>query len=298
MNVYQQISSNKKRSALLIVLFAVLIVILGVVLSYVYDAGPGMVVLAIVISTGMSLFSYYGGDKVALMTAGAKGPISKEDNPYLYRLVENLCITAGMPMPKVYVIDDPAPNAFATGRDPEHASIAFTTGIINMLENEELEGVAAHELSHIKNYDIRLMTVVIICVGIVSLLANWFFRISFFGRGNRNSKSGGLGIVLLILGIALIILSPVISKIIQLAISRKREFLADSSAALLTRYPEGLAKALQKIDTADTPMLRANSATAHLFISNPFGKQKKSWKNLFSTHPPIEERIQALRSIA
>jgi len=234
-----------------------------------------------------------------LWTNGAQGPIKKEDNPYVYRLVENLSITAGLPMPKIYLINDNAPNAFATGRDPQHASIAITTGIISLLENEELEGVIAHELSHIKNYDIRLMMVVIICVGIVSLLANWFLRFSFFGHNRRSSKGGnGIGLALTLIGVALMILSPLVAKLIQLAVSRKREFLADASAVLLTRYPAGLAKALEKISAGAQPLQRANSATAHLFIANPFGNAKHSWRNLFSTHPPINERIATLRSIA
>lgn len=297
MTAYQQIRSNKLRSALLVGLFMCIIGVIGIAFAYLYDAGPGAVVLAIIISTIMSLVSYYAGDKLALISAGAHGPIAQEDNPYVYRLIENLAITAGLPMPKVYMIEDDVPNAFATGRDPQHASIAVTTGIVNLLENEELEGVIAHELSHIKNYDIRLMTVVIICVGIVSLLANWFLRLSVFGGNNRSRSSGNVGLILALVGVVLIIFSPIISKIIQLAVSRKREYLADSSGVLLTRYPEGLARALEKIEAHAAPMLRANSATAHLYIANPFGKQRR-WRNLFSTHPPIEDRINILRSIA
>lgn len=297
MTAYQQIRSNKLHSVLLILFFASMIAVIGVAFTYLYDAGPGAIVLAVIFSTVMSLVGYYGGDKVALLSAGAKGPISQEENPYVYRLVENLAITAGLPMPKVYIIDEVVPNAFATGRDPKHASVAVTTGIVNLLENEELEGVIAHELSHVKNYDIRFMTIVIVCVGIVSLLANWFLRLSFFGGENRNSRtSGNIGLVLAIIGVVLIIFSPIISKIIQLAVSRKREYLADSSGVLLTRYPEGLARALEKIDAHAAPMARANAATAHLFISNPFGKQRR-WRNLFSTHPPTEDRIKALRSM-
>ncbi len=297
MTAYQHIRSNKRRSVLLIIGFMIIILFIGAAFAYLSDAGPGALVLAVGIATGMSLFSYYGGDKVALLTSGARGPIAKEDNPQLYRIIENLTITAGMPMPKVYIIEDSVPNAFATGRDPEHASVAFTTGLLQVLENEELEGVAAHELSHIQNYDIRVMTIVIICVGIVSLLANWFLRFSFFGNNNRSSRAGNVGLILAIIGIVLIIFSPIISKLIQFAVSRKREYLADASGVLLTRYPEGLARALEKINMYAAPMKRANSATAHLFISNPFGKQRK-WRNLFSTHPPAAERIAALRSIA
>jgi heat shock protein HtpX len=208
--------------------------------------------------------------------------------------VENVAITAGIPMPKVYLIEDSAPNAFATGRDPQHASVAFTTGIIQLLKNEELEGVVAHELSHIKNYDTRLMTVVIVCVGIVSIMAQIFFRIGGLG-GNR--KNNQLGLIFFLLGIILLIFSPLIAKLIQLAISRKREFLADASGVLLTRFPDGLARALEKIDQAAQPMQHADGATAHLFIANPFGK-KRRWTNLFSTHPPIADRVAALRTMA
>ncbi|EKE14383.1 MAG: hypothetical protein ACD_12C00540G0003 [uncultured bacterium] len=245
----------------------------------------------------MSLVSYFSGDKIALMISGAHGPIKKEDNPYVWNLVENLCITAGVEMPKIYLISDPAPNAFATGRDPKHASVALTTGIIERLENEELEGVIAHELSHIKNYDIRLMMMVIVLVGVITLLADWFLRFSFFGRGRR-SRSGQLGMILLLLGLILAILSPLIAQLIKLAISRKREYLADASGSLLTRYPEGLARALEKISQYKDPMLRANKATAHLYIANPFGGTKKFMSGLFSTHPPIEERVKVLRAMA
>ncbi len=294
MTAYQQISRNKLKSTLLVVGFFSFVVALGIFLSYAFEGGIGGVVLSIVIAISMALFSYYGGASVALLSSGAKGPIKLEDNPYLYRLVENLAITAGLPMPKVYLIEDASPNAFATGRNPEHASIAVTTGIIQLLKNEELEGVIAHELSHIKNYDTRLMTVVIVCVGIISILAQLFLRAGHLGGGNRNRNQAGL--VIMIIGIVLLIFSPIIAKLIQLAISRKREFLADASGVLLTRYPEGLASALEKIDQQATPLARASGATAHLYIANPFGPRKR-WSNLFSTHPPIAERVASLRSI-
>lgn len=293
MTVYDQIQRNKLKSTLLVGLFVVFLITLGIVLSYAFEGGLGGLVLSIVVAVGMALFSYYGGASLALLTNGAKGPIQLEDNPYLYRLVENVAITAGLPMPKVYIIQDSSPNAFATGRNPEHASVAFTTGIIERLENEELEGVIAHELSHIKNYDTRLMTVVIVCVGAVNIMAQLFLRAGSFGRGRRNQA----GLVLALVGIILLIFSPIIAKLIQLAISRKREFLADASGALLTRYPDGLARALEKIDAAAQPMVRANGATAHLYIANPFAS-KRGWTHLFSTHPPIVERVQALRSMA
>ncbi|MEK7084857.1 MAG: M48 family metallopeptidase, partial [Patescibacteria group bacterium] len=228
-------------------------------------------------------------------------------NPYVYRRVENLCITAGTPMPKVHIIESAALNAFATGRDPEHASIALTTGIIDALKNEELEGVIAHELSHVKNYDIRVMTIVVVLVGTIALLSDFFFRIRFFssiggsafggGGGRRDSRGGGgqVGAIIMIVGIVLLILSPIIAELIKLAVSRRREYLADASGALLTRYPEGLARALEKISQSKTPLAHASAATAHLFISNPF--KKHSVSGLFSTHPPIEERVKKLRGM-
>lgn len=297
MNLYSQIQSNKRRTVLLIIGFIGFIIFLGWIFASIENTGPAPMVLAVVIATIMALISYYTGDKIALWSNGAHGPISKEDNPYVYRLVENLCLTAGLPMPKIYLINDTAPNAFATGRDPQHASVAITTGIIQLLENEELEGVIAHELSHIKNYDIRLMTIVIICVGIVSLLANWFLRFSVFGGGHRRDSKNTVGLLFALIGVILMILSPIFAKLIQLAVSRKREFLADASGALLTRYPEGLARALEKITMAAKPLQQVNSASAHLFIANPFGPGQHRWRNVFSTHPPMDERIKALRSI-
>lgn len=276
--------------------FIAIILALGWVFGRYTGYGYGAVVFAAIISVIMSLVSYYSGDAVALSASGAKGPLKKEDNPYIYRMVENLAITSGLPMPKVYVINDDAPNAFATGRDPQHASVALTTGIINQLENEELEGVIAHELSHVKNYDIRFLTMVVVLVGIISVLSQWFFRGSLFGGGRRRDSEGGnAGGILAIVGILLIVLSPIIAELIKLAISRKREFLADADGALLTRYPEGLARALEKISAYSAPMKSANAGTAHLFISNPFGKKVAG---LFSTHPPVEERIKILRGMA
>lgn len=297
--MYSQIDSNKRKSILLITIFIIIVILLGWVFGQLTSYGYQGLILAIIISILMSLFSYYGGDKVALFTAGAK-PILKEDNPYIYRMVENLCITAGLPLPKIYIISDPAINAFATGRDPEHASLAITLGAIEKLENEELEGVIAHELSHVKNYDIRLMMIVIVLVGIIALLSNWMMRSFLWRRRGDDRNSGQLGLILLIIGVILTILSPLIAQLIQLAVSRKREFLADASGALLTRYPEGLAKALEKIALFNKdPMRKANDATAHLYLANPFGeKTKKFFHKIFSTHPPIEERIKTLREMA
>lgn len=295
--MYSQIDSNKRKTFLLIAIFLALIIGIGFLFQ---AAGYGYesVVIAVVVSSIMSIVSYYHSDKIALHSTGAK-EIQAGDNPYVYRMVENLCITAGMPMPKVHIIDSPALNAFATGRDPEHASIAVTSGLIAALENEELEGVIAHELSHVKNYDIRVMTIVVVLVGTIALLSDFFFRVRLFGGRNddRQSSGGGqLGAILAIVGVVLLILSPIISELIKLAISRKREYLADASGALLTRYPEGLARALEKIAASSTPLTSANAATAHLFISEP--KKESRVKSLFSTHPPIEDRINKLRGMA
>lgn len=297
--MYSQIDSNKHKTVLLITIFLAFIIALGWFIGVYMNQGYEITVFAVVLSVLMTLVSYYSGDKIALASTGAK-EIKKEDNPYVYRMVENLCITAGTSVPKVYIINSPALNAFATGRDPEHASIALTTGIIQALQNEELEGVIAHELSHVKNYDIRLMTIVVVLVGAISLISNMFFRgrmFGFHGKSDNNRGGGGqLGAIIMIVGIALLVLSPIIAELIKMAISRKREYLADATGALLTRYPEGLARALEKISASNTPLPTASAATAHLFISNPFKKQ--NFTAMFSTHPPIEERITKLRSMA
>lgn len=245
----------------------------------------------------MNIIGYFKGDAIALRSSGAK-QIQADDNPYVYRMVENLCITAGLPIPKVHIIPSTAMNAFATGRSPEKASIALTQGIIDKLENEELEGVIAHELAHIKNYDIRIMTIVVVLVGTIIMLADWLMRAHFFGGRDSDGKSNP---IFLIIGIVLAILSPLFAQLIQLAISRKREFLADATGALLTRYPDGLASALKKISSDPNQLPKVSKATAHLYISNPFkaknGKVPLS-KKLFSTHPPVQERIEALRKMA
>jgi len=279
-------------------IFLFVIVLLGWLLGELYDFGYGGLIIALFIAVLLNLFSYFKGDKVALAIAGAK-PIQQSDNPYVYRLVENLCITGGLPQPKIYLINDPSINAFATGRDPRHASIAITAGAIEKLENEELEGVISHELSHVKNYDVRLMTVVIICVGVITLIADFFIRGQFIfgGRRNNNREAGQLGAILMIVGLVLAILSPIFATLIQLAISRKREYLADASGALLTRYPEGLANALEKINNFNQPLRRANHATAHLYITNPFAGAGKKISGLFATHPPLNDRIKKLRGM-
>ncbi|MCL5435996.1 MAG: M48 family metallopeptidase [Patescibacteria group bacterium] len=302
MLTYDHIDSNKRKTVFLITAFLVLIIGLGWAFSYVYDA-PELLFIAVLFSSVMSLISYYNSDKITLMMSQAR-PVDRATNQELYRLVENLTITAGLPTPKIYIIEDTAMNAFATGRDPKHAVICFTTGILQRLNRQELEGVAAHELSHIGNYDIRLSTIVVILVGMVTLLADWFLRFSFLGRRrSRDSEGGQLQMIMMLIGVALAVLSPIFATIMQLAISRKREFLADASGALLTRYPEGLASALEKISADREPLEAANKATAHLYIENPFHASIKSrdsrgfFAGLFNTHPPVEERIKRLREM-
>lgn len=291
---YTHIASNKQKTAVLIAVYIGFIVAIVWAMQQFVGYGPEYVVLAIAVSVAMSLVSYFWGDVVALKMSRAQ-PVTKETNPYIVNMVENLSITAGLPMPRVYVMQDPAINAFATGRDPKHASVAVTTGAIEGLENEELEGVLAHELSHVGNYDIRVMTVVVILAGIISILADWFLRSHFlFGGRDRNRDRGGSP-VLMVIGLVLIVVAPLLSTLIKLAVSRKREYLADASGALLTRYPEGLARALEKIGRQHRPMASASDATAHLFFANPFSS--KHLLNLFSTHPPLEERINRLRGM-
>ncbi|MEK7516437.1 MAG: M48 family metallopeptidase [Patescibacteria group bacterium] len=291
--MYNQITANKRKTAFLIGIFVAIVIALGWFLGSLADAGRSGVVLALTISAGMALISYYAGGRIALGVSGAR-PTAKSENPYLYRIVENLCITAGIPVPKIYVISDDAINAFATGRDPRHASIAVTSGALTKLENEELEGVVAHELSHIKNFDIRIMTVAIVLVGAIALLADWLLRIHVFGGGRDRDR--GIHPAFLVVGLLLAILAPLFAQLIQLAVSRRREYLADASGALLTRFPEGLARALQKIGRDKSPMRRATSATAHLYIANPFNT--KRFATFLSTHPPLEDRIKALRTMA
>jgi len=275
--------------------FFILVILLGWIFSQIYQ-DSSFVIIAVVFSVVMNLWAYYYSDKVALVSAGAKS-LKKKKNPRVYRLVENLSIASGLPIPKIYIIKDSAMNAFATGRDPKHASIALTTGLVEKLTKVELEGVIAHELSHVGNYDSRLMTTTVVLVGIVALLSDFFIRMQIFGRGGDSREGGQIKVVLLLVGLALAVLSPLFAKLIQLAISRKREYLADGSAALLTRYPEGLARALEKIAVDPHELKRANHATAHLYISEPY--KKKSWlNNLFATHPPIAKRIKKLRSMA
>lgn len=253
---------------------------------------------ALVISGIFTFVSYYFSDSMIMAISGAK-EIKEKDDPELFHIVQNLSIASGLPMPRVFKINDPSPNAFATGRDPKHAAIAVTQGLEDKLDRTELEGVIAHELSHIKDYDTRLLAVVTILVGLVALLADWFMRSLWWGRGDSDNRSSKSEAIFMILGLVLAILSPIIATLIQLAISRRREFLADATGAYLTRFPEGLARALEKIASDRRPASFANNATAHLFTANPFkGKEAKSWfTGLFDTHPPMEERIKLLRQM-
>lgn len=278
-------------------MFFVVVIFVGWAFSVVLQS-PIILYIAVAFSILMNIGSYWYSDKIVLKMSGAR-PVKREEHRELWNIVENLSITAGLPMPKVYIMDDPAPNAFATGRNKEHAVVAVTTGLLRMLEKNELEGVVAHELSHIGNRDMLVSTVVVVLVGFIVLLSDFFLRATIWGGIGRGRGDGRVQLIMIIAGIALAILAPIVAMLIQLAISRKREFLADASGALLTRYPEGLASALEKISAYSGQMKRANHATAHLFISNPFGgkgRKKIGFMNkLFMTHPPAEERIMKLR---
>jgi heat shock protein HtpX len=299
MNIYSNISSNIWKSYLIMILFIIFASTVAYVIGKATGYGASYSLFVLPIAILMSIGSYFYGDKVVLATSGAK-QIQKSDNAELYRIAENMTIAAGLPMPKVHVIQDSAPNAFATGRNPKNASIAVTTGLLERLSEAELEGVIAHELSHIKNYDTRLLAVTAILVGFIALITDMFFRSLWWGgmsnRDNENSKAGN---IFILIGIVLAVISPIIASLIQLAVSRKRELLADASGALLTRYPEGLARALEKIAADPKPLKTASNATAHLFIANPFkGKKTANFlAGLFNTHPPIEERIKILRDM-
>lgn len=298
MNIYSQISTNKTKTWLIIILFVLFITTILFIYGKASGYGLSYAGIGLVVSGIMTFASYYYSDKMILAMSKAK-QIQKNDHPELFRIVENLCIGAGIPMPKVYIIEDTATNAFATGRDPKHSIVCVTRGILEKLNKVELEGVIAHELSHIQNYDIRVMSIVVILVGLVALLADFFMRSLWYGGHRRDRESSNAQSIFLFIGIILAILSPIIATLIQLAVSRKREFLADASGALLTRYPEGLASALSKIAKDKEALEVANNATSHLYISNPFkSKISGHWfTNLFNTHPPIEERIKILRSM-
>lgn len=311
MTAYTEVSANRFKTWLIMFVFAVFITALAYIFAVALGGNAPSALafsgLALILAGIMNFFSYYTSDKLVMAISGAK-QIQKKDNPDVFRIVENLCIASGLPMPKIYLINDTAPNAFATGRDPKHAAIAFTTGILTKLDKLELEGVTAHELSHVGNYDTRLMSIVSILVGTVALLADFFLRISW--HTDRDDSRGNQ--IFMIIGILMALLAPIIAMLIQLAISRKREFLADASGALLTRHPDGLAEALVKISQDKEPLEAANKATAHLYIVNPFkldaaghkaGGPERSrgaigwFANLFNTHPPIQERVRKLQAM-
>jgi len=298
--VYDRIGQNRRDTLFLMLLFiavlAGLSIAVGIVLGLPYPYAPVLIVPFLI----YAVFSYYASSRIALSVSGAH-EVSKEEEPDLYNTVENLCIGAGLPMPKVYIIEDASPNAFATGRDPDHAAVAVTRGLLQKMDHAELQGVIGHELSHVGNYDTRLMTIVVVLVGLAALVADLMLRLTFFGAGRRpgnRDRSGGSA-VLIIYAIALLgaILAPIAAQLIQFAISRQREYLADASGALLTRDPEALARALEKISADPVPLHEANKATAHLWIANPLHDHASFLNNLFDTHPPIQDRVRVLRAM-
>ena len=295
--LYTQQSANVRKTWFLMAVFLAVVIAIGYAIAW-YLGNPLIIYAAVAFALLMNVGSYWYSDKLVVAMTGAK-PIKRDEHRELWNVVENLSITAGLPMPKVYIVEDPAPNAFATGRNPENAVVAATTGLLNILDRNELEGVMAHELAHVGNRDMLVMTVAVVLAGFVAIVADLFMRAMIFGGGgDRDSKAGA---VFLIIGIVGIILAPIAAQLIQMAVSRKREYLADASGALLTRYPEGLASALEKISGYRQPMKRASHATAHLFISDPFAGEKRSMgqkiSGLFQTHPPAQERIKVLREM-
>ncbi|MBI5880979.1 zinc metalloprotease HtpX [archaeon] len=299
-NIFESVRANKIKSWLLFIFFLILVGALGALFGVFIGSVYLGLTIAVIIGIIYSLIAYYSGDSMILSMSGAK-PVTKKEYPHLYHTVEGLAIAANIPTPKCYVIDDSALNAFATGRDPQHASITVTTGLMNVMNRQELEGVVAHEMSHIKNFDIRMMMLAAVLVGVVTLISDFMLRSFIFG-GHRNSDdrrdAGQATLILIVIGIVLAILAPFIAQLIKLAISRKREFLADANGALLTRYPPGLAGALEKIKKDPDPLVdNANKATAHLFISTPFRKSKSFVASMFATHPDIDERISRLKAM-
>ncbi len=290
--LYTHKDENVAKTWVLMTVFLSVVIAIGWAISWYYN-NPGILVFAVVFALLTNIWSYWNSDKVVIALSGAR-PADRAQYEELHQVVENLAITAGLPKPNIYIINDPAPNAFATGRDAKHSAVAVTSGLLSMMNRNELEGVIAHELSHVGNRDILISTIAVVLVGFVSLASNFFLRSLWWG-GDRDRNEGG-NPLLAILAIAFVVLAPIFAMLLQLAVSRKREFLADASGALLTRYPEGLASALRKIGAYERPMQKANTATAHLYISNPFGPgaARSFIMRLFSTHPPIEERIKAL----
>jgi len=303
---YEEIRKNKLKSAFLVSGFILVILFLGYFVGLIWgrEAAFTGLVVATVVAIIMSLASYYHSDKIALASVGAR-PVTREEYPYYVNTVEGLALAAGIPTPRTYIIETPAMNAFATGRNPEHAAIAVTTGLLERCNRLELEGVIAHEISHIKNYDIRLMSMVVVLVGLVVLFSEIMLRSLLFGGGRRRNGEGEAGpiyLIILLLGLAFLVISPIVAQLLQLAISRRREFLADANAALLTRYPEGLASALEKLTVEAKPFPQASNAVAHLFIVQPFRRRvnpgKRYRTSIWDTHPPVEERIRRLRAMA
>jgi heat shock protein HtpX len=294
MTLYTQAEKNVRKTWFLLTSFLIFIIFVGWLFSQIFD-NQLILYFAVFLAFLQSFISYWYSDKIVLAMTKAK-PINKKDNPEIYQIVENLCIGAGLPLPRIYIIDEDQPNAFATGRDKNHAVIAVTRGLLERLERSELEGVIAHELAHIGNKDTLLQTVTVTLVGFVAILSDWFLRMSYWGMKRRDDERNNSNSIFTILAFLVAILAPIAAQLIHLAISRKREFLADATGALITRYPEGLARALEKIAAFPRSMKVASNATAHLFIVNPFRGSKIA--NLFSTHPPIEERIKALREMS
>lgn len=295
--IYQEISSNKRRTVILISFFILFIVALFYIIGLTFKGGVFLVPIGVAIATASSWGSYYYSDKLVLKISRAR-PLEHNEYPFLDNVIEGLSIAGGLPKPKAYIIEDSSPNAFATGRNPEHAVIAVTTGLLEKMNRQELEGVIAHELSHVGNYDIRLMAVVTTLVGMVVLVSDILLRSVFWGGLGDDNEGGGEGrIIFIAIGLVLAIIAPLFATIIQLAISRKREYLADASGAMLTRYPDGLANALKKLATDRNQLRSANKATAHLYIVNPLKDVKGFTKKIFDTHPPIEERIRKLEEM-
>jgi heat shock protein HtpX len=293
--MYRAIAANKRNTVFIIALFVIIIAVLGWAASLIMGGDPLTITIGTVIGAGVyTLIQYFAASRQALAISGAQ-EIQKSDDPRLYRIVENLAITNGMPMPKVYVIHDDAPNAFATGRDPKHAVVAATTGLLAIMDDDELEGVMAHEMGHVQNYDIRVSTIVFGLVVAVGFIADILLRFSFFSGGNRNNNNGGGNPLLLVLGIVALVVSPLVAGVVQAAVSRQREYLADATGAMTTRHPEALASALEKLAAYGRPVRRQNSSMAHMWISDP--NKPGLIDKLFSTHPPLAERVERLHRI-
>jgi heat shock protein HtpX len=291
---YHEITANKFKSFLLMFVFVAVVILVGYAIGYATGNAVGGLAFALILSIIMSFASYYWSDKIVLMISNAR-PVTREEFPQLYDVVEEMSIASGLPMPRVYVMDEDAPNAFATGRNPQHAVVCATTGLLRLMNRDELQGVIAHEMSHVQNYDVLFQTIAVVLAGTVIILGYMLRMRLFYGGRSRGGRDNGVQSLVLLLGLLLAILAPIFTMMLRMAISRRREYLADASGAKLTRYPEGLASALQKLGAYSKPVQTANNATAPLFIVNPFNA--RSIGNLFSTHPPIEERVKRLRAM-